>query len=115
MALYIDRTIQDFVYYPNSSCAIIGEFGSGQTVNIRIWTSGTPVTITSSGCTEVDSTGKYIWLLNNLPTLYYGTTQYQWRMDDGAGTVVNGDFRLRTVEGGDYGMPSVNDKDSYIL
>ena len=112
---YIDRTIHEFTYYPDSSCAVIGELDSGQTVNIQLWTSGVPVSITSSGCGEVDSTGKYIWLLDNLPTPIYSTTQYQWQMSDGSGTVVNGDFVLHTVEGDDYGMPSLGDKDSYLL
>lgn len=113
-ATYVDRTIHEYYYHPNGSLAVVAEFDSGESVNIQVWSSGLPVNISSSGCTEVDSTGKYIWPLRNLPYVPNGVSQYQWRMTDGLNTV-NGDFILRTIEGGDGGMPSINPTTSYIV
>ena len=95
--------------------SILGDFDSGRTVNIELWVEGTIQTITSSGCNEIDSTGKYAWLTSNIPTLSGSRVQYHFRMTDDLSNEVEGDFLLKSIEGQDGLMPSLLDPDSYIL
>jgi len=94
--------------------SIIGDFTTGETVNIELWQDGILQTITSSGCTEIDETGKFGWSTGNIAVLTASKVQYHWKMQDGSSNSVEGDFVLQSVEGEDGGMPSLNNKDSYI-
>jgi hypothetical protein len=106
----------EYEYSLENPISIIGEFDTGRTVNIELWVDGVLQTnITASGCNEVDSTGDYTWSTSNIPSLSASMVQYHWRMSDDLGDVVEGDFLLKSVEGTDGFMPSINNKDSYIL
>ena len=113
MAL-IGQTIAEFDFFPDSPPAIVGELVTGQTVNIELWEDGTPVSISSSGCTEINSTGRYSWSTSGIPILTSSRQQFHWRMSDGTNTA-EGDFVLISHENYDGGMPSLNDKSSYIV
>ncbi len=113
MAL-IGQTIAEFDFFPDSPPAIVGELVTGQTVNIELWEGSGAVSISSSGCAEINSTGRYSWSTNGIPTLTASRQQFHWRMSDGSNTD-EGDFVLISHENRDGGMPSLNDKDSYIV
>lgn len=113
MAL-IGQTIAEFDFFPDSPPAIIGELVTGQAVNIELWEDGATVSIPSSGCTEIDSTGRYSWSTSGIQTLTASRQQFHWRMSDGTNTD-EGDFVLIAFENSDGGMPSLNDKSSYIV
>ena len=113
MAL-IGQTIAEFDFFPDSPPAIVGELVTGQTVNIELWEDGIPVFISSSGCTEINTTGRYSWSTSGIPILTSSRQQFHWRMSDGTNTT-EGDFMLISHENYDGGMPSLNDKSSYIV
>ena len=94
--------------------SIIGDFTTGETVNIELWQDGILQTITSSGCTEIDETGKFGWSTANIPVLSASRVQYHYRFTDSSSNSVEGDFVLKSVEGEDGSMPRLTDKDSYI-
>lgn len=114
MAL-IGQSIVEFDFYPDASPAIVGEGAlvTGQTVNMELWESGVSVTIISSGCGEIGNTGRYSWSTSGIPTLIASRQQYHWRMSDGINSD-EGDFILVAHENRDGGMPSLNNKSSYI-
>ena len=112
MAL-IGQTIAQFDFFPDSPPAIVGELTTGQTVHIELWENGTPVSILASGCSEINSTGRYSWSTSGVPVLTASRQQFHWRMSDGSNTD-EGDFMLIAHESRDGGMPSLNDPDSYI-
>lgn len=108
--------LAEFAFFPDSPPAIVGILVSGLTVNIELWENGTPVTIASSGCGEIDSTGRYSWSTSGgIPVLTSSRQQFHWRMSDGGVNIVQGDFALTAIENSDGGMPSLNDKGSYII
>ncbi len=113
MAL-IGQSIAEFDFFPDSPPAIVGELITGQTVNIELWEDGTLVSISSSGCSEINTTGRYSWSTSGIPTLAASRQQFHWRMSDGTNTD-EGDFVLISHENRDGGMPSLNDKTSYIV
>lgn len=113
MAL-IGQTIAEFDFFPDSPPAIVGELVTGQVVNIELWEDGVAVTIPSSGCSEIDATGRYSWSTSGIPVLTASRQQFHWRMSDGTNTD-NGDFILISHENRDGGMPSLLDPDSYIV
>jgi hypothetical protein len=113
MAL-IGPSIVEYEFFPESPPAIIGELVTGQTVHIQLWENGTLVAITASGCTEIDNTGRYTWSTSGIPTLLSSRQQFHWRMSDGSNTD-DGDFVLISHENCDGGMPSLSNKDSYIV
>lgn len=113
MAL-IGQSIAEFDFFPDAPPTIIGELVTGQTVNIQLWESGVLISIASSGCTEIGNTGRYSWSTSGIPTLTASRQQFQWQMSDGTNTD-EGDFMLISHENRDGGMPSLNDKDSYIV
>jgi len=113
MAL-IGQSIAEFDFFPDSPPAIVGELVTGQTVYIELWENGTPVPITASGCSEINSTGRYSWSTSGIPTLTASRQQFHWRMSDSINTD-EGDFVLISHENYDGGMPSINNKSSYIL
>ncbi len=113
MAL-IGQTIAEFDFFPDSPPAIVGELVSGQVVNIELWEDGTVVSISSSGCSEVGSTGRYSWSTSGIPILTASRQQFHWRMSDGTNTD-NGDFVLIAHENRDGGMPSLAIPSSYII
>jgi hypothetical protein len=113
MAL-IGNTIAEFDFFPDAPPAIVGELITGQVVNIELWEDGVVYTPTSSGCTEINATGRYSWSTSGIPTLTASRQQFHWRMSDGSNTD-EGDFVLIAVESKDGGMPSLNNPDSYIV
>lgn len=113
MAL-IGQTIAEFDFFPDSPPAIIGELITGQSVNIELWEDGVLVSISSSGCTEIDSTGRYSWSTGGIAALTSSRQQFHWRMSDGSNTD-DGDFVLVAHENRDGGMPSLDNKSSYIV
>lgn len=113
MAL-VGQSIVEFEFFPDAPPAIVGELVTGQTVNIEIWENGTSVTISSSGCGEINATGRYSWSTGGIPVLTASRQQYHWRMSDGTNDD-QGDFVLISHENRDGGMPSLNDTDSYIV
>jgi hypothetical protein len=95
--------------------SIAGNFDSGQTVTIELWRDGILQIITSNVCNEVNGTGKYEWFLSGIPVLLESKVQYHFCMSDLLGNVQEGDFVLKSIEGGDDGnMPRLTDKSSYI-
>ena len=102
-------------FFPEAPPVIIGNLLSGYTANIEIWRSGVVVPITTSGCLEVGSTGRYSWSTGNIPTLSASREQFHWRMSDSYGNTDEGDFILISHENYDGGMPSLNNKSSYIV
>jgi len=104
-----------YEYSLDEPLSIIGDFTTGETVNIELWQDGILQTITSSGCNEINETGKFAWSTVNIPVLGASRVQYHWRMLDSLSNSVEGDFILASIEGEDGGMPSLNNKDSYIL
>lgn len=113
MAL-IGQSIAEFDFFPDSPPAIVGELVTGQTVNIQLWEDGSPVSISSSGCLEINTTGRYSWSTSGIQVLTASRQQFHWRMTDGTNTD-EGDFVLIAHENRDGGMPSLNDKSSYIV
>lgn len=112
MAL-IGQSIAEFDFFPDSPPAIVGELVTGQVVNIQLWENGNLVSISSSGCVEIDDTGRYSWSTSGIVALTASRQQFHWRMTDGSNTD-DGDFVLIAHENRDGGMPSLNDKSSYI-
>jgi hypothetical protein len=113
MAL-IGQSIAEFEFFPDAAPAIVGELTTGQTVNIELWEDGVAVSIASSGCTEINATGRYSWSTSGIPTLTASRQQFHWRMSDGSNTD-EGDFVLISNENRDGGMPSLTDQTSYIV
>lgn len=107
--------LMEYNYSLDEPVSIIGDFDTGRTVTIELWVNGVLQTITSNACNEVDTTGKYTWSTANIPVLVEGNVQMHWRMIDDLDNTVEGDFLLKAIENEDGGMPSLNDKDSYIL
>lgn len=110
----IGQSIAEFDFFPDAPPAIVGELMTDQTVNIELWEDGSGVAISSSGCTEINSTGRYSWSTGGIPTLTASRQQFHWRMSDGTNTD-EGDFVLIAHENRDGGMPSLNNKNSYII
>lgn len=95
--------------------SIIGDFTTSETVNIELWKDGVAQNISPSGCDEIDETGKFAWSTANILVLSSSKVQYHWRMStSGMATIQEGDFVLRSIEGDDGMMPSLNDQSSYI-
>lgn len=113
MAL-IGQSIAEFDFFPDAPPAIVGELVTGQTVNIELWENGTPVSISASGCVEINSTGWYSWSTSGIPVLTASRQQFHWRMSDGSNTD-DGDFVLISHENRDGGMPSLLNPDSYVV
>lgn len=113
MAL-IGNSIAEFDFFPDAPPAIVGELVSGQTVNMELWENGTAVSIATSGCDEIDATGRYTWSTSGIATLTASRQQFHWRMSDGTNTD-EGDFVLISHENRDGGMPSLANPDSYII
>jgi hypothetical protein len=107
--------LMEYDYSLEEPVSIIGDFTTGETVNIELWRDGILQTITSSGCDEINGTGKYGWSTGNIPVLTASRVQYHFRMIDSSDNTVEGDFILRSIEGDDGMMPSLNDQSSYIL
>lgn len=108
-------TIREYIYFPDISASIVGSFQTGQTVTIEVWSDGQAVSITSGSCSEVGTTGIYSWSLSNIASISEGRVQYHWRMSDGLGNTVEGDFILRSYESQDGGMPSLSSMSEYIV
>ena len=113
MAL-VGQSIAEFDFFPDSPPAIVGELVTGQSVNIQLWENGNLFSISSSGCTEINSTGRYSWSTSGIQVLTASRQQFHWRMTDGTNTD-EGDFVLIAHENRDGGMPSLDDKSSYIV
>lgn len=110
----IGQSIVEFDFFPDAPPAIVGELVTGQTVNIELWEGSGVVAIASSGCSEINSTGRYSWSTGGIATLTASRQQFHWRMSDGVNTD-EGDFVLISHENRDGGMPSLTDPNSYIV
>lgn len=102
--------IQEYLYNPDNPPAVVGVLTTGQTVTIEIWEvpSGTMVNLTSNACQEIGTTGKYSFSTVNITVLPKTPTQYSFRMSDGGGNTVTGDFILKYLNRNDGGMPDLN-------
>jgi len=109
--------VYEYVWSYDEPPAIVGELitglGSGN-VNIQLWEDGDLVSIASSGCLEIDATGRYTWSTIHVGTMHSSRVQYHWRMTDGGANTDEGDCELYTREQTDGGMPSLGDQSSYI-
>lgn len=115
MAL-IGQSIAEFDFFPDSPPAIVGELTTGLTVNIELWEDGVAVTSIGSGCNEINTTGRYSWSTSGLSSLTASRQQFHWRMSSsGVSNIDEGDFVLISNENRDGGMPSLDNKGSYIL
>ncbi len=113
MAL-IGQSLAEFDYFPDSPPAIVGTLVPSGTVNIELWENGISVLPASSGCTEINTTGRYSWSTSGLTSLTASRQQFHWRMSDGSNTD-EGDFVLISHENRDGGMPSLNNPSSYLV
>jgi hypothetical protein len=95
--------------------SIIGSFDTGKSVTIELWSHGILQTIISNICNEIGNTGKYSWSISNIPVINKNKKMYRFRMTDNLFNIVEGDFILNSIEGRDRNMPSLNNKDSYII
>jgi len=102
----------EYDYSLSDPVSVYGNFDSGQTVTIELWRDGVLQTVTSNICDELDGTGKFEWLLSNIPVLSESKVQMHWRMTDLLGDTVEGDFILKSVEGEDGNFP--RNKADYI-
>jgi len=107
-------TIVEFNFCPEAAPSVVGTLVTGGTVNIELWENGVSVIPSSSGCTEIGNTGNFSWSTSGLPTLTSSRQQFHWRMSDGSNTD-EGDFVLISIENYDGGMPSLDDKSSYLV
>lgn len=114
MAL-IGQSIAEFDFFPDAPPAIVGELTTSKTVTMELWKDGSGVVLSSSGCTEINGTGRYSWSTGNLETLTASREQFHWRMSDGVGGTDEGDFVLISHENRDSGMPSLLNPSSYII
>lgn len=105
----------EYDYSLDDPISLIGDFVTGETVIIELWVDGVEQGISPSGCDEINATGKYSWSTGNIVALTASRVQYHWRMTDSADNTIEGDFILKSVEGDDGQMPSLNNKDSYII
>ncbi len=112
----IGQSVAEFDFFPDSPPAIVGEGDliTGQSVNIELWEDGVAVSLVTSGCSEINTTGRYSWSTSGIPVLTASRQQFHWRMTDGANTD-EGDFVLVSHENRDGGMPSLSDPGSYII
>ena len=111
----IGQSIVEFDFFPDAPPAIIGELTTGKTVNMELWKDGVAVSISASGCDEINATGRCSWSTGGIATLTASREQFHWRMSDGLGDTDEGDFVLISHENRDSGMPSLLDKSSYIV
>jgi len=102
--------IQEYLYDPNNAPAAVATLTTGKSVTIEIWQvpDGSVVNLTSSACSEIGNTGKYSFSTANIATLPNSPTQYHFRMSDGMGGTVEGDFILKSLARNDGGMPDIN-------
>lgn len=104
----------EYDFSPDEAISIIGEFDTGRTVTIELWVDGVLQTITSNEADEINATGRYAWSTINIPFLPASRVQYHWRMTDDLSNTVEGDFVLRSIEGKDGIMPSLNNLSAFI-
>ena len=106
--------LMEYDFSLNEPISIIGDFTTGETVNIELWKDGVDQNISPSGCYEIDETGKFAWSTSNITALTGSRVQYHWRMSDSSNNYVEGDFVLYSIESEDSGgVP--RDQSSYIL
>ena len=111
----IGSSILELEYSQINSPSIVGELATGLTVTIEVWKEGVIVSLVSNVCVEIGSIGQYSWSIGNIASVSAPQTQYHYRMTDNLGGTFDGDFILKTQEGQDGVMPSLNDKSSYII
>ena len=105
--------LMEYDFSLNEPISIIGDFTTGETVNIELWVDGAAQNISPSGCDEINGTGKYGWSTGNIGLLRANRVQYHWRMSSNLGDTVEGDFVLYSTESEDGGgVP--RDQSSYI-
>jgi hypothetical protein len=111
--------VREIPYFPSSPDAITGELsGASGIIGIELWDeNGTSITLASSGCNQMGNTNFYAWPISGLQSIPDIRSFYHWRMTAASGSTdaPEGDVILFSVEGDSGQMPSLNDKDSYIL
>lgn len=110
--------ILEIPYLRNSPQAITAELSPASGgVFIELWDeNGTPEILASSGCNRFGNTNWYGWPVSGLAALEDPRAFFHWRMAPVSGsTEAQGDVVIYSVEGKDGGMPSLNDKSSYII
>lgn len=113
----VKMAINTFDFFPDAPVALVGELVTGETVTIELWEDGVPVSgLTSNACSEINATGKFSWSIGNILTMSKSRQQFHWRMTEQvASGTFEGDFILQSPESNDGGMPSLNNKGSYII
>ena len=69
----------------NSDYVAAAYFTTSSTVTIEVWNSitGNSESLTSNNCTEIGTTGVFIWDSSKLATQPHKYQQYVWKMTDG--------------------------------
>jgi len=106
---------EEYEYSLEQPISLIADFTSGINVTIELWKDGILQVIISNICNEIDNTGKYIWSLSNISTINKRQARYFWRMTDSLSNIIEGSFILKSIEGQDGKMPSLNNKNDYII
>lgn len=114
-AVTLTNKIVSEEYEYSLGVSIIADFETGKNVTIELWQDGVLQVILSNICNEIGDTGKYSWSLSNISVINKNQARYFWRMTDDSFNIVEGTFILRSTEGLDGNMPSLNNKDDYIL
>lgn len=110
------NVIAEFNFFPDSPPDIVGELVTGIDVNIELWQDGVSVALASSGCSEIDDTGRYSWSVGSgVTALTNRRQQYHWRMTDSGTNSDQGDFALLATASDDGNMPPLDNKGSYII
>lgn len=104
--------VPEYEFSPESPPSIIGELITGVSGYIEVWEGSQLVAVSSSGCAEIGTTGKFAWSTSNIPVLQHGRQQFHWQMS-GGGETDDGDFVLRIYPTVNL-MPSLNDTEQYL-
>jgi len=74
------------VVVPGGLYNAVGYFATGSNVTITIYDPVTSVTIGTddANCTEIGTTGVFVWSMDNLTTTPLTYQEYAWKMNDGA-------------------------------
>ena len=73
-------------YEINENTWIIGSFTSGSTITIKLYdlSDDSVVTLSSTSCAEIGTTGIFKWNSSNISSRPSIKTEYLWEMTDGA-------------------------------
>jgi len=99
-------------YKISETPTILGKFDTGATVTIALYDLSTEasVTLTSSSCNEVGSTGVFAWSTSNITTQPTTLKEYLWIMTDSTVTSYG-----KIVLGGYPELVSLAERIKYIV